>query len=123
MNEIKRLLRAGSYAFDGLVYLVREEKNTRFLLIIAVLALIICPLIGFSSLQTVFVFFTVMVTLVAEVLNTAIEVALDLQVQGKYHPKVKIAKDVAACAVFFCVITSVTAFLVILFSNLLTRHP
>ena len=123
MNELKRLLRAGGYAFDGLVYLVREEKNTRLLLGIAVLALIICPLIGFSAFQSIFVFFTVMMTLAAEVLNTAIEVTLDLQVQGKYHPKVKIAKDAASCAVLFCVITSATAFFVILFSNLLARHP
>ncbi|WP_418790589.1 diacylglycerol kinase [Phosphitispora sp. TUW77] len=119
MNEIKRLLRAGSYALDGLGYLLKKEKNTRLLLGIALLALIICTLLGFSVFQTMFVFFTVMMTLVTEVLNTAIEVTLDLQVQGRYHPKVKIAKDAASCAVLFCVITSTATFFVFLFSNLL----
>jgi len=118
MNEIKRILRAGGYAFEGLVYLLKEEKNTRLLLSIAVLALIVCPLIGFSTLQTMLVFFCVMMTLVTEVLNTSIEVSLDLQIQGRYDPKVKIAKDAAACAVLFCIVTSVIIFFSILFSNL-----
>jgi len=118
MNELTRLIRAAGYAYEGLVYLIREEKNTRLLLAVAALALVICPLLGFSALQTVIVFFAVMFTLVAEVLNTAIEVTLDLEVQGKYHPKVKIAKDVASCAVLFCVITSIIIFFTILFSNL-----
>ncbi|PKM80628.1 MAG: hypothetical protein CVU89_12900 [Firmicutes bacterium HGW-Firmicutes-14] len=120
MNEILRILRAGGYALEGLVYLMKEEKNSKLLLGIAILALILCPLIGFSVLQTVVVFFTVMVTLVAEILNTAIEITLNLEIQGRYHPKVKIAKDVAACAVFLCVITSVTVFFAILLANIFT---
>lgn len=119
MNEISRLIRAAGYAFAGLAYLVREQKNSRLLLAVTILSLIVCPVIGFTALQTMLVFVTVMTTLVAEVLNTAIEIALDLEVKGEFHPKVKIAKDVAACSVLFCVITSVTVFLVILTANLL----
>ncbi len=121
MKEILRLIQAARYALEGLAYLIREEKNTRLLLVTAALTLIICPLIGFNAFQTVVVFFTVMATLVAEVINTAIEVALDLQVQGKYHQKVKIAKDVAASAVLLCIMNSVIVFLVILFSNLFNK--
>jgi len=119
MNEITRLMQAAGYAFEGLVYLLKEEKNSRLLMVIAVLALIICPLIGFSAFQTCIVFFAVIVTVVAEVLNTAIEVTLDLETQGRFHSKVKIAKDVAACSVLLCVINSIVIFFVILFSNLL----
>ena len=118
MNEIFRLIQAGGYALAGLVYLLKEQKNTRLLLIFAVLTLIICPLIKFSALQTVIVFFTVMVAAVAEVLNTSIEITLDLQTQGKYHSKVKIAKDVAACSVLLSLVNAVVVFCVILFSNL-----
>lgn len=118
MNEIFRLIQAGGYALAGLVYLLKEQKNTRLLLIVAVLTLIICPLIKFSALQTVIVFFTVMVAAVAEVLNTSIEITLDLQTQGKYHSKVKIAKDVAACSVLLSLVNAAVVFCVILFSNL-----
>lgn len=121
MNEICRLIRAAGFAFEGLFYLIKEQRNTRLLLLISIASVIICPLIGFSAFQTLIVFFAVMVTTVAEVLNTAIEIALDLEVKGQFHPKVKIAKDVAACSVLLCVITSVAVFCVILFVNLSNR--
>lgn len=118
MKEISRLLRAAGFAFEGLFWLIKEQKNTRILLFCAALTLIICPLINFTALQTAFVFFIVMVTVIAEVLNTAIEITLDLIVEGKIHPKVKIAKDISACTVLFGVITSITVTLVFLYSNL-----
>ncbi len=121
MNEIVRLMHAAGYALEGLVYLLKEEKNTRLLLIITVLALIICPLIGFTAFQTIVVFFAVMMTTVAEIFNTAFEVALDRETHGRYHPQVKVAKDVAACAVLVCIVNSVAVFFVIFFSNLF-RH-
>lgn len=118
MNEIARLVRAAGYAWEGLIYLIREQKNTRLILLTAVASVIICPLLGFTAFQTVIVFAAVLVTAVAEVLNTAIEIALDLQVKGEFHPHVKIAKDVAACSVLLCVINAVTVFGVILYTNL-----
>lgn len=119
IKEILRIMHAAGFAFEGLAYLIREEKNTRLLLAIAVLTIIICPLLGFSVLQTAVVFFAVAVTVVAEVINTSVEITLDLECKGKYNSKVKIAKDVASCAVLLCVINSVTVFLIFLFSNLL----
>lgn len=118
MNEIARLIRAAGYAFEGLFYLIRQQKNTRLILLAAIAVVIICPLLGFTPFQTVIVFFTVIVAAVAEILNTAIEIALDMQVKGAFHPQVKIAKDVAACSVLLCVINSVAVFGVILCSNL-----
>ncbi|MDT3701123.1 MAG: diacylglycerol kinase family protein [Thermincola sp.] len=118
MKEIARLIRAAGYAFEGLFYLIKKEKNTRLILMSAIAVVIICPLIGFTPIQTMFVFFTVIVTAVAEVLNTAIEITLDLHIKGAFHPKVKIAKDIAACTVLLCVVNSIAVFGVILYSHL-----
>ncbi len=118
MNEILRILRAGGYALEGLLYLIKAERNTKILLAIAILTIVICPLIGFTVLQTMIVFFTAMVTVIAEVLNTAIEIALDLQVKGEFHPKVKIAKDIAACTVLFGLLTSLIVTVVFFVSNI-----
>lgn len=118
MNEITRLIRAAGYAFEGLFYLIRKEKNTRLILLAAIAVAVLCPLIGFTPWQTAIVFFTVIITAVAEVLNTAIEITLNLQVKGAYHPQVKIAKDIAACSVLLCVINALVVFGVILYTNL-----
>lgn len=120
MREILRLMHAAGYALEGLVHLIKNEKNTRLLLIVAALALIICPLLRFSAMQTAIVFFTVILATVAEVLNTAIEMSIDMMCQGKFDPKVKIIKDIAAASVFISVITSVLVFTLILAQNLLT---
>lgn len=121
MNEILRILRAGGYALDGLVFLLKKERNTKILLVVTLLTLIICPLIGFTTIQTMIVFITTVVTVIAEVLNTAIEITLDLQVEGKFHPKVKIAKDIAACTVLFGLLTSLTTAVVFFISNMGSR--
>lgn len=121
MREILRLMQAMQYALEGLVYLVREQKNTRILLAIMALTLVICPLLGFTGFQTGLVFFAVTMATVAEVLNTSIEITLDMICGGKYDPKVKIAKDTASCAVLICVITSVIIFLIILVENFIVR--
>ncbi len=117
MREIMRLMRAGQYALEGLVYLWKEQKNTRLLMAIMALSLLVCPLIGFSGFQTGLVFACITVTAIAEILNTSIEVTLDIICEGKFHPQVKIAKDTASCAVLFGVVCSVIVFLVILIEN------
>ncbi|ADG83020.1 diacylglycerol kinase family protein [Thermincola potens] len=118
MREILRLMQALQYALEGLVYLVKEQKNTRLLMVIMALTLIICPLLGFSGFQTAVVFLAVTITAVAEIINTAVEITLDLICNGKFHPRVKIAKDTASCAVLFCVFASVVVFLIILAQNI-----
>jgi diacylglycerol kinase len=121
MREVLRLMHAAGYAVEGLVHLIKNEKNTRLLLIIAVLTLIICPLLGFTAMQTAMVFFTVILATVAEVLNTAVEMTIDFACEGKFHPKVKIIKDIAAASVLISIINSVTVFSLILAQNLIGR--
>lgn len=118
MREILRLMHAAGYAFEGLAYLIKNEKNTRLLLIIAALTLVICPLLGFSATQTAILFFTVILATVAEVLNTAIEMSIDMVCQGKFDPKVKIIKDISAASVLISIINSVLVFSLILANNL-----
>ena len=121
MREVLRLMHAAGYAVEGFIYLIKNEKNTRLLLIIAALALIICPLLGFSAMQTAIVFFTVILVTVAEVLNTAIEMVIDFACEGKFHPQVKIIKDIAAASILIAVINSVAVFSLILAHNLFSR--
>lgn len=120
MREILRLMQAAGYATEGLVHLLKNEKNTLLLFIIAGLVLIICPLIGFSVIQTAVVFLAVILAIVAEMLNTAIEMSIDIVCAGKFHPKVKIIKDVAAASVFIALISTVLVFALFLTHNLLS---
>ena len=62
-------------------------------------------LLDFSRLEIVAVLGAISLVLVAEMMNTAIEAAIDAVVTT-YHPLVKIAKDVAAGAVLVATVNA-----------------
>ncbi len=80
----------------------------RFHAFAAVLVLGISLLVGVSALELVALVLAIMFVFVTELLNTAMEFAVDL-VTSEYHPLAKLAKDVAAGAVL---VSSIGAVLV-----------
>lgn len=78
---------------------------------IAVLVVIISLFFDLSKAEFLIFMFTIVLILFAEMVNTAIETVVDLYTD-LYHPKAKIAKDVAAGGV---VITTINAIIVAYF--------
>jgi len=72
----------------------------------AILVLITAAALGVNRYDWLILLFTIMMVMVAEMLNTAIESAIDL-LTDKYHAIAKISKDVAAGMVLVCAIFSV----------------
>jgi diacylglycerol kinase (ATP) len=72
---------------------------------VALIALLMGLVLDFSRLELVAVMGAVSLVLVAEMMNTAIEAAIDAVVTT-YHPLVKIAKDVAAGAVLVATVNA-----------------
>ncbi len=103
-SEPPRLPKQGSlrwsftWAFEGIVYVLRTQRNMQIHVGAAVVALLLALLLDFSRLEIAAVLGAISLVLVAEMMNTAIEAAIDAVVTT-YHPLVKIAKDVAAGAV------------------------
>lgn len=91
----RKLGRAFRFAYAGLAYAWRAERNFRLEVMLGLLALALAfylevplwPIILASAL-----------VLTLELLNTAIEAAIDLLAPG-YHPLAERAKDAAAAAV------------------------
>jgi diacylglycerol kinase len=106
------------YAFAGLSYCFRTQRNFRIHIAIAVLGAILGALLGLSWAE--WAIFTAMVVLVlaAEMVNTMIESLVDL-VTTEYHPLAKIAKDTAAGVVLLTAIGSVVVGLFIFLPRLL----
>ncbi len=104
-RERSSLLESFSYAFQGMVYVLRYQRNMQIHFGLAVLVLVASLFFGLSRLELVAVFFAISLVLVAEMLNTALENAIDLTTSS-YDPKAKIAKDVAAGAVLVAAINS-----------------
>ena len=97
--------RSFNHAYRGLIYAVRTQRNMRFHVVAAVAILVLSLLVSVSKLELAILVLVIMAVFVTEMLNTALEFAIDLMTR-EYHPLAKLAKDVSAGAVL---ITSVAA--------------
>ena len=85
-------------AINGLVYTATTQRNFRIQLVLAVIVLALSLFYGLGTTEFLCLVFALFFVIFAEMVNTAIETVVDLFVDV-YHPKAKIAKDVAAGAV------------------------
>ena len=104
-------LDAWKNAINGIIYATTTQKNIKIQLVLAVLVVIVSLFFDLNRAEFLCFIFTIVLILLAEMFNTAVETVVDLYVDV-YHPKAKIAKDVAAGGV---VITSINAIIVAYF--------
>ena len=98
-------------ALNGIIYAITTQSNIKKQLVIAVIVMLVSLFFDLSKAEFLCLMFTVILIIVAEMVNTAIETVVDLYTD-LYHPKAKIAKDVAAGTV---VITAINAIIVAYF--------
>lgn len=98
-------------AFEGIIYAITTQSNIKKQLVIAVAVMLVSLFFDLNKAEFLCLMFTVVLIIVAEMINTAIETVVDLYTD-LYHPKAKIAKDVAAGAV---VISAINALIVAYF--------
>ena len=103
MEALAKFSKSIATAFQGIVYVVRVERNARFHLIIAIITLLIAVLLGVSNAELAAIFFAIIMVFIAEVINTAIEKILDI-VEPKHSEDVRIINDIAAGAVLVAAI-------------------
>ena len=94
------------YAWAGILYAVRTQRNFRIHLAIALLALSLSIMLRITALEAAVVVITISVVLIMELMNTALESVVDLTVGQTYHELAKIAKDCAAGAVLISAIAA-----------------
>jgi diacylglycerol kinase (ATP) len=86
------------YAFSGLLYAARTQRNMRIHLFAAALVLAATLALHLQRIYVIALIITIAVVLAFELVNTAIEAVVDLMTVA-HHPLAKIAKDCAAGAV------------------------
>lgn len=98
MGEIKRLVRSFGFAFQGIAYTIKTQRNMQIHVGAALVALFLTWSLDISWNHALLVFFSIFFVFILEMINTSIEAAVDL-VTSDFHPMAKVAKDVAAGAV------------------------
>jgi len=107
------VLRSFYFAFAGLTYLFRTQRNARIHVVTGAAACGLASWLGISRAEWAVLVFTIALVLILEGLNTAVEAAIDLA-SPQVHPLAKAAKDLAAGMVLIAAMASVAVGLLIL---------
>ncbi|MFZ3578641.1 diacylglycerol kinase family protein [Virgibacillus sp. DJP39] len=97
-----------SYAWNGLIEMVKKERNFRLHLAAAIVVVLAGLLTKLSTVEWAIIFLAIGLVLVTETTNSAIEKLIDY-LKPEIHPSAKVIKDIAAGAVL---IAAVTAFVI-----------
>lgn len=85
-------------ATRGIGFMLREEPNMRFHVVAAAGVIVAAAVLGLDAFEWAACIFAIVLVLLAEILNTAVEALLDIVHPGQ-HPLVGVVKDLAAGAV------------------------
>ncbi len=101
------------YAFSGLWYMLRTQRNAWIHTIATVCVIVLGLWLALSRIEWGILALTIGLVWMAEFVNTALEAVVDLA-SPDTHPLAKVGKDVGAAAVLIAAITSVVVGMLIL---------
>jgi diacylglycerol kinase len=118
VNHMSRMIKSFGFAVAGLRYAFNTQPNFKF----HTLALLVVAVSGWylnlNRSEWLWILAAVSMVLIAELLNTAIEVLVDL-VSPAYHIKAGIVKDTASAAVLIAAIAAASIGLIIFIPKIL----
>lgn len=106
-------------ARKGLNLALKSEVNIRVHVSVATLVIFFAFILKFTTVEFCLLLFAIAIVIVSEMLNTAIEFALDSIYHNRYSKMVGMAKDISAGAVMFATITSIFVGIILFGSKLL----
>ncbi len=112
------LIRSFGFAFAGISYLIRTQRNVRIELAIGVAVVVLAAWLRITALEWTVIVLVIALVLALEALNTAIELVVTLA-SPEFHPLAKAAKDVSAAMVLIGAIASVVVGVIVLGPRLL----
>jgi diacylglycerol kinase (ATP) len=93
-------------AAEGIIQVLRTQRNMRIHFGVAFVVLVAALVVNVTKLELVALLISITFVLIAEMLNTGIEAAIDISTTS-FDPMAKIAKDIAAGAVLIASMNAV----------------
>ncbi len=114
---ITRIIKAAGYSWKGLVSTFRNEAAFRQELALAVLLVPLAIWLAESFMQLALMMFSLMLVLIIEIVNSAIEAVVD-RFGGELHELSGRAKDMGSAAVLLALLNLCVIWGLILWQNL-----
>ncbi len=106
MVKKQNIIQSFNSAIEGFIYVLKTQRNMRLHFLLAILALLLGIYLNLEKLEILVLLVTISFVLLAEMLNTAIELGANLISDG-FNPLVRIIKDIAAGCVLVASINAV----------------
>lgn len=116
---IKRIILAGGYSVAGLKAAFRHEAAFRQELFLAVILIPVACWLDIASLERMLMITVVVLVLIVEILNSAIEAAID-RIGTEHHELSGRAKDLGSAAVMISLLLTIYVWGTILWPKLTT---
>lgn len=117
MTDIGRIVRAGSYSVSGLRAAVRKEAAFRQEVILFIVFAPLAVWLGRNGIERALLLGSLVVVLVVELLNSAIEATVD-RISKKHHKLSGRAKDMGSAAVYLSILLVVIVWALVLADRL-----
>jgi diacylglycerol kinase (ATP) len=95
-----------NFAIEGVIHVLRTQRNMRLHFAAAVVVIVVAVAVGVSKIELSLLLVSIAFVLVAEMINTAVEGAIDAATTS-FDPMAKLAKDIAAGAVLIASVNAV----------------
>ncbi len=100
------LIHSFNLAFEGVIHVLRTQRNMRIHFAIAAGVLVAAVAIGVDRIELVALLLAISFVLIAEMINSALEAGIDVATTS-FDPLAKLAKDIAAGAVLIATVNAV----------------
>ena len=105
-RRAQNLLESFNFALEGIIHVLRTQRNMRIHFLVAVIVLVAAVAIDVSRLELIALLLAIAFVFIAEMINSAIEQAIDVATTS-FDPLAKLAKDIAAGAVLIATVNAV----------------
>ena len=112
MNDVDRFKFSFRNAFDGIKTAFRTQRNLRIHLLAGALVIFLSILLRVSTAEFLVLLLTILIVLVTELLNTAIEFTINLA-SPEYNHLAKQAKDISSATLFIAALFAVLVVIMI----------
>ena len=104
-NDAAGLVTSFNNAFEGIIYVMRTQRNMRVHFAVALAVLPLGVALGVTRFELLALLLSVSFVLIAEMFNTALEKAIDVATNS-FDPLARVAKDVSAGAVLVAAVNA-----------------
>jgi diacylglycerol kinase (ATP) len=111
---LRKFIESTNNAIEGIIHTAKTQRHLRYHLFAAAFVLLLTYIFGVERTDFLIISLVVILVLLSEMINTAIEYVVDM-LSPEYSEKARIAKDVAAGAVFITAFGAVVVGYIVLF--------